>query len=138
MRTFSLESVLMITTLIAVCLGLGTLGPVWGILLAVISAPAVMRTIGVRTRRKIAGKPMGLYDKASVFLASVALVYAIGIATAATFGLVGVACAFVLVALLKTPPTESVYVFLAFFVASLYSSLGVAGFLIYHFWRRTA
>jgi len=129
MRTFSLESVLMITTLIAVCLGLGAMEPAYGVLLAIFSLPALVRTVGIRARRKIAGRSMSLVQKSVTFLASMVLVVVIVFATVTTFFTICNAA-------LEIPLLNSNIGAVLGFIVCLSASLGVAVFLVRAFWHR--
>ena len=79
--TFSLSSVLLIITLIAVCLGVGALDLGWdggewglGIALAVLAAPALLRASVAASRRRAEGQPMSAPEKAGMFLTSLCIV----------------------------------------------------------------
>ena len=79
--TFSLSSVLLIVTLIAVCLGVGALDLGWdggewglGIGLAVLATPALLRASVVASRRRAKGQPMSVPEKAGAFLTSLCVV----------------------------------------------------------------
>src|SRR5262245_58847993 len=49
---FSLSSLMLVMTLIAVCLGLLKVSPGYGILLIIVATPALVRTMVATTRRK--------------------------------------------------------------------------------------
>src|SRR5260221_14446194 len=51
-RTFSLSTMFLWTTLVAVVLGAGTIDPGLAFCLAILSFPAALRTIGIVVRRK--------------------------------------------------------------------------------------
>ncbi|MCO6454564.1 MAG: hypothetical protein J5I93_04530 [Pirellulaceae bacterium] len=79
-RTFSLESLMLVVTLVAVCLSVGVWVPGLGILLAVLSTPALVRTVVVQLRRKAQGQPLSVGEKLTTFLASLGFVVLIGVA----------------------------------------------------------
>ncbi len=84
-RTFTLSSLFLVMTLIAVCLGVLVQAPGLGVPLAVLSAPALIRTVWVRSKRKTRGQPMTVWDKALVFLGSLAIVATIAASAAGAF-----------------------------------------------------
>jgi hypothetical protein len=83
--TFRLSTLLLTITLIAICLGVGTWLPGVGIGLAVLIAPAYVRTAlaGLRLRRE--GKAATIEEKFIVFFASLAIVTAIAVASGVAF-----------------------------------------------------
>jgi hypothetical protein len=66
---FSLETILLIMTLIAVCLGVFHHWPGLGILLAAFSTPALIGIIAVGAERRQRGRPMTAAEKIAGFLA---------------------------------------------------------------------
>ena len=75
---FSLSTLFLITTLVAVCLGVGLLAPGLGMLLAIVSVPALVRTLFVGQRQRQSGLDFTTGQKIGAFLVSCALVYAAG------------------------------------------------------------
>jgi hypothetical protein len=75
---FSLETLFLITTLVAVCLGAFLLAPGLGILLALVGAPALIRTMLAGHRRRQAGTPLTTSQKIGAFALSFVLVFAAG------------------------------------------------------------
>ena len=69
---FSLATMMLTITLVAVLLGVFLMSPGIGILLAVVVAPAFLRTCIVMARRKARGQPVSLADKLGSFAASFA------------------------------------------------------------------
>jgi hypothetical protein len=85
-RTFSLSTVFLWTTLVAVVTGVARIAPGAGVLLALLSVPAALRTIGTaRHRMRATGESMNTLEKIEVFASSFALVIAIIAAAAAAF-----------------------------------------------------
>jgi hypothetical protein len=68
--SYSISSLLLVTTLIAVCLALAAAAPGLGILLAVVSIPPFVRTILLVRRRKQQGKNVSAGAKVSLYLGS--------------------------------------------------------------------
>ena len=82
---FSLATMFLLMTLIAVCLGVFVLAPGLGILLAIVSLPALARTVMVAGRRRQAGRRMTFADKLSAFLASLVLAIATAVSVGVAF-----------------------------------------------------
>ena len=78
---FSLATLMLIMTLVAVCLGVGMLAPGLGIFLALIVTPALIRTVISGADTKSAGYRFTMVDKIETFVVS--LFVAVGVATAA-------------------------------------------------------
>jgi hypothetical protein len=83
---FSIATLFLVTTLIAVCLGLFQLAPGLGILLGVFAAPALWRTAIDVAKHKQRGFPLGAVGKVASFLVSLVLVVTVTVAaTTAAF-----------------------------------------------------
>src|SRR5262245_25464974 len=87
---FSLASLFLIMTLAAVGIGAFLVAPGIGVLFAVLSVPALVRTIVAAKQRRRAGAPLTTGEKTGVFVMSFFIMVAIGIAASVAFG---VACA---------------------------------------------
>jgi hypothetical protein len=83
--TFSLSSLMLMMTLIAVCFGLGGVNPGLGIGVAILVTPAALRTAVAATRRRREGRGMTIDEKIAAFAASLGVVVAIIVATGAAF-----------------------------------------------------
>lgn len=77
LRTFGLESILLVVTLVAVILGVAAWAPGLGIALGVVSTPALMRAIGIRVRKKARGEMMTAGEKILAFTSSLGIVLTI-------------------------------------------------------------
>lgn len=75
---FSLTSLFLITTLVAVFLGVFLLAPGLGVLLAVIAVPALARTLLVNYRKRQWGTPLSPQQKVGAFLLSFGLMFLVG------------------------------------------------------------
>jgi hypothetical protein len=82
---FSLASLMLVVTLAAVLFGVIAMRPGIGIALAVLSLPALVRTVGIQVRRREAGAPLAPLDRAMAFLASLAVATVIAVAAGASF-----------------------------------------------------
>lgn len=74
---FSLETLMLVITLIAVCLGVIMAAPGWGVVLAIVAAPALVRTLVAGYQDRKAGTPMTLGEKLLTFLASTGVTLAV-------------------------------------------------------------
>ena len=82
---FSLETLLLIVTLSAVCLGALVAAPGLGVLLLVIAVPALVRTCLSGMQAKKQGGKLTATDKVMAFLASVAITWAALVAAGMAF-----------------------------------------------------
>jgi hypothetical protein len=83
--TFSLSSLMLLMTLIAVCLGLGGIDPGLGIGVAFLVTPAALRTAVAAARRRRSGSGMSMGEKLLAFVASLGVVTAMIVATGVAF-----------------------------------------------------
>jgi hypothetical protein len=74
---FSLESLMLVVTLVAVCLGVTMAAPGFGILLCIIAAPALIRTLMAGYQERAAGHKMSIGEKVLTFLASTGITMAV-------------------------------------------------------------
>jgi hypothetical protein len=85
-RTFSLSTMFLWTTLVAVVMGVAGVAPGLAILLAILSLPAALRTIGMVGRRtRQSGRSPTVGEKVELFAASLGIVFVIFIGAAAAF-----------------------------------------------------
>ena len=82
---FSLASLMLVMTLTAVVLGVGVMAPGLGIALAVLAAPALVRTSIVAARSRAHGQPLSVEAKVALFAGSLVVVGIIVVAAAAAF-----------------------------------------------------
>lgn len=82
---FSLGSMMLLVTLAAVVLGAAAIAPGLGIGLAILAAPALIRTAVVASRQRSAGHPLDLRTKAWIFVGTLGILTVIVTATAAAF-----------------------------------------------------
>jgi len=78
---FSIESLFLVTTLIAVCLGLILWSPGLGILFSLLVAPALIRTVVDAAQHKRGGSRLNVVGKIGSFLLSICVIVAVGIAS---------------------------------------------------------
>ena len=71
--TFRLSSLILTTTLIAVCLGVGTWSPGLAVVLALLSVPAYVRTVFVGLRLRREGRHLSIEHKILTYLASLSI-----------------------------------------------------------------
>src|SRR5262245_23246115 len=70
---FSIATILLVTTLIAVCLGVFRLSPGFGIAMICFAAPALIRTFIVGVQQKRVGQRLSIGDKLTAFAASLGI-----------------------------------------------------------------
>jgi hypothetical protein len=83
---FSLESLMLVVTLVAVCLGMVMALPGLGILISIVAAPALVRTLIAGYQEKAAGGHMTLTEKVMAFVASTGVTLAVLVTGFAAFG----------------------------------------------------
>jgi len=83
---FSLETLMLVITLIAVCLGMIMALPGLGILVAIVAAPALVRTLVAGYQDRVAGSPMTLGEKLLTFAASTGVTLAVLVTGGTAFG----------------------------------------------------
>ena len=82
---FSLDTLMLLITLSAVLLGAFVAAPGLGILLAIVVAPALLRTFTIGVRRKKRGGKLTTGEKVAGFIGSFGLMAAIGLVGCTTF-----------------------------------------------------
>ena len=91
--TFSIMSLLLMMTMVAVILGVFIVAPGLGVLLGVLFLPAFIRTVVIAGRHKVLGQRLDGGQKFSVFMAALAGVIVAGVAAVvAFFGTCGISC----------------------------------------------
>lgn len=83
---FSLESLMLVVTLVAVCLGMMMALPGLGILISIVAAPALVRTLIAGYQEKVAGGHLTLAEKVMAFVASTGVTLAVLVTGFAAFG----------------------------------------------------
>ena len=83
---FSLESLLLVITLVAVCMGMIVAMPGIGVLAAIVAAPALIRTLMVGYQERRLGHKQSMGEKVLAFLASTGVAIAVLLAGASAFG----------------------------------------------------
>jgi hypothetical protein len=133
--TFSISSMMLITTLIAACIALIVAVPGLGILLTVFSLPPLIRTVILVRRRINTGRPVDNSSKVTWFLGSLGATMLVTFVTC-TFG-----CAAFLFSCLALVPFASAGhdsgIIMTFIFATA-SSLTVAGYILWRcsFWMQ--
>lgn len=82
---FSIETLLLVTTLVAVCLGVSLSAPGLGIPLSFVAAPALIRTLIAGHQERAVGRKLSLGEKVLTFLASTGIMVAVIVAGGAAF-----------------------------------------------------
>lgn len=82
---FSLATILLVMTLIAVCFGAFGISPGLGLAVAAFAAPALIRTLVVGAQQKRAGQRLSIADKLTAFLASLGIMILVAVAAIVAF-----------------------------------------------------
>lgn len=82
---FSLATILLVITLVAICLGTFRLSPGMGIWVVIVATPALVRTFIAGIRQKSAGHRLTLGEKILAFIASAGIIILIGVAAVVAF-----------------------------------------------------
>ena len=92
---FSLETLLLVITLVAVCLGMIMAEPGLGIVVAIVATPALVRTLVAGYQQRKAGTPMTLGEKLLTFAASTGVAVAVLVTGGTAFAAACVGSCFV-------------------------------------------
>ena len=84
-QQFSLATILLVITLIAVCLGVLRISPGFGIAVLVFAVPALIRTVVVGAQVKSVGQRLSIGEKLTAFAASLGIMILVGIAGVVAF-----------------------------------------------------
>jgi hypothetical protein len=82
---FSLSTLMLTVTVVAVLLGAFVMLPGFGIILAILVTPAWLRTCVIASRKEARGRPMSTHQKLEFFAASAGVVMSAGIAAVGAF-----------------------------------------------------
>lgn len=127
--SFSLSTLMILVTLVAVGLGLFVTAPGLGILYTIALVPALVRTaVGVR-KRVAAGKIMRREDKLQLFATSIAVSVAAGVAATVAFFATCLSTCFVYMALENNlrSANQQGFVFFSFAIAGLLALAAFGG-----------
>jgi len=129
-QTFALSSLFLFITLISVCLGVFVAVPGLGILLAILTVPALVRAsvLASRDRAQSGGENVG--NKVAYFLSSLGVVFLIALAGVASF----FAACFVACPIVMATESEGLVGF--FMIVAGLIALTVVGRLLYKTWPR--
>lgn len=131
-------SVVLIMGMFLVLAGLIAVAPGFGILLAIITTPALIRTSVVVAKRRQRGKVVSVGERSLLFLASVSAVVTACVAAGAAFAITCAATCFGLLALEASGASgrgvEGLFP-LALMLAGLIG-ISSGGYTLYRFWRR--
>jgi hypothetical protein len=82
---YTLSSLLLLMTLAAILLSLGSMEPGVGIAAAILAAPALLRTICTSAIRGSGGQPLSVGGKVAIFMLTLGMVVIVIVAAAAAF-----------------------------------------------------
>ena len=133
---FSLETLMLVITLIAVCLGMIMALPGLGIVVAIVAAPALVRTLMAGYQERKAGAPLTLGEKLLTFAASTGVTLAVLVTGGTAFAAACVGSCFVALGVSQGSGANwnqnfEQYVIPALFIFSITVGLGTAGWM---FW----
>jgi len=128
--SFSLETMFVVTTLVAVLFGVCLIAPGIGFLLCILSLPAFLRTIMVVRRRDQIGRPVHRFERMLLFLGSIVTLYIVMMM--ALVASVGVFC-YVCIATYSAKVSDGSAMILALMAASVTTL--VAAFLAFKWFR---
>jgi hypothetical protein len=130
---FGLSSILLFVTLFAILCSIIKMSPGLGVALAILAAPALVRTCVVALRQSARGKSMSAGDKTAFFLVSVCMVLFVVVAAAGAFFVAaGVICvSTVPVGAASGIPSLAV----AFGIAGIVVGFAAAAFVAWRLWK---
>ena len=82
---YGISSLLLVITFVAILCSIIKMSPGLGIVIAILTLPAMIRTVLVAFRRREDGRPMSPADKTSVFLLTMAISLCVVVASCAAF-----------------------------------------------------
>jgi hypothetical protein len=82
---FGISSLLLVITFVAILCSVVKMNPGLGIVVAVLTVPAVLRTVLVAFRQQQGGKPMSAAGKTGVFMLTMAMSLCVAVAACAAF-----------------------------------------------------
>jgi hypothetical protein len=131
---FSLESLMLVITLISVCLGMIVAAPGIGLLVVIVAVPALVRTLVVGRYRKEAASPLNLGEKVMAFLASTGIIIGIMLAGLIAYWVACIGTCFAVLGVAQTATEQSSAEFWAVSVSIVTGAIvaiAVVGWLIW-------
>ncbi|HUE74377.1 MAG TPA: hypothetical protein VMP01_26075 [Pirellulaceae bacterium] len=133
---FSIETILLVTTLAAVLLGLFRYSPGLAVMLIIFSVPALVRTVFVGRREKRRGQRVTAGGKIGHFLLSLVIMYAVWVAASTAFFIAAIGTCFAAIAASSASEEMAVGVGIAGLIVSAVVGLFVAGLLLRATWPK--
>lgn len=133
---FSIETILLVTTLVAVLLGLFRYSPGLAVMLIIFSVPALVRTVFVGRREKRRGQRVSAGGKIGHFLLSLVIMYAVWVAASTAFFIAAVGTCFAAIAASNASEEMAVGVGIAGLIVSALVGLVVAIMLLKVTWPK--
>ena len=133
---FSIETILLVTTLIAVLLGLFRLHPGLAIVLIIISVPALVRTVSVARREKRRGQRVTAGGKVGHFFLSLVLMYAVWTAASFAFFVAAIGTCFAAIAVNNASEEAAMGVGIGGLIVSAVIGLFVGGLILWATWPK--
>jgi hypothetical protein len=133
---FSIETLLLVMTLIAVLAGLFHYSPGLAVTLIVVSIPALVRTVFVGRREKRRGQRVTAGGKIGHFLLSLVIMYAVWVAATMAFVVAAVGTCFAAIAASNASDEMATGVAIGGLILSAVVGLFVAGLLLWATWPK--
>jgi hypothetical protein len=127
---YGLSSLLLVITFAAILCSLIKMSPGLGIVVAILTTPAMLRTILVAFRQRQSGEPMSTSDKANVFFLTMAMSLGVIVAACGAF-----CVTFFLTCMATVSGRASVDPLIVSFVVGGIAAIIVAIFISLAFWR---
>lgn len=133
---FSIATILLVTTLVAVCLGLFRFSPGLGVGLIVFSVPALVRTVYVGRREKRHGQRMTTGGKIGHFFLSLLIMYAVWTAAIFAFFIAAMGTCFAAILASSASEPAAMGVGIVGLILSLVAALAVASLILRATWPK--
>ncbi len=133
---FSIATILLVTTLVAVLLGLFRLSPGLGVVLVIFSVPALVRTVYVGRREKNRGQRVSTGGKIGHFFLSLVIMYAVWTAASTAFFVAAIGTCFAAIATSNVSEEAATGVGIAGLILSVVVGLVVAGVILWATWPK--
>lgn len=133
---FSIATILLVTTLAAVVLGVFRLNTILGVTLLVLSVPALVRTMSVARREKRHGQRVTAAGKIGHFFLSLLIMYAVCAAASTAFTIATMGTCFAAIAASNASEEAAMGVGIVGMILSLVIALVAAGAILRATWPK--
>lgn len=133
---FSIATILLVTTLAAVCLGVFRLEPGLGILLAIFALPALVRTAFVGRREQRCGQKLTTGGKIGQFFLSLAVIYAAWTAASMAFAVAVMGTCFAAVAVERGSGESGMVILIGGLIFGVIAGLAIGSVILWATWPK--